>query len=154
MTGVPVLTIWWRHCCILPFKTAMILTLQQFSTYYPIPIHGKILSKPIVYASSVVRTSHYSAPYHNRYIIWEKLMSAECAEVSNYPHSEMHHKISDFPSLDNYSAHNFKFTGDMNLVDWCLDMIRTYTNVVFVLIFWIGCHTTINDVSALNLSSV
>jgi len=99
MTGVPVLTIWWRHCCILPFKTATILTLQQFSTYYLIPIHGEILSKPIVYASSIVRTSHYSAPYHNRYIIWEKLMSAECAEVSNYPHSEMHHKDFGFPKF-------------------------------------------------------
>jgi len=32
--------------------------------------------------------------------------------VSNLPHSEMHQKISEFPSLASYSMHKFKRTGD------------------------------------------
>ena len=83
MTSVPVLTIWRRHCHILPFKAGTILTLQKFSTYYQLAINGELHAKPIFYASTVVRKSHFSALYHNRYIIWEKLMSMACAEVSN-----------------------------------------------------------------------
>ena len=68
-TGVPVLIIWRRRCLILPSKAGTILSRQMFSTYYPLPINGKILAEPIFYASSIVRKSHFSAPYHNRYII-------------------------------------------------------------------------------------
>jgi len=90
MSGVPVLTIWRRHCYIVPFKAGTILTLRKFSAYYQLPINSEICAKPIFYASNIVRKSHFSAAYHNSCIIWEKLMSVECAEVSNWPHSAMH----------------------------------------------------------------
>jgi len=83
MTGVPDLTIWSRHCQILPFKAGTILTLPKFSTNYQLPINGETRAEPIFYASTIVRKSHFSALYHNRYIIREKLMSAACAEASN-----------------------------------------------------------------------
>jgi len=41
MTSVLVLTICRRYCLILPFKAGMIVTLQRFSTYYPLPINGR-----------------------------------------------------------------------------------------------------------------
>jgi len=90
MTSVPVLTIWRRHCHILPSKAGTILTLRKFSTYYQLPINGEIRTEPIFYIFTIVRKSHFSALSHNRYIIWEKLISAACAEVLNSPHSEMH----------------------------------------------------------------
>jgi len=82
ITGLPVLTIWKWHSHILLCKADMVLTLQMISTDYLLPIHHKILAELIIYPSRIVRTIHLSAPYHNRYIIWEKLMSTECAEVS------------------------------------------------------------------------
>jgi len=39
--------------------------------------------EPIFYSFTIVRKSHFPAPYHNRYIIWEKLMYVACAEESN-----------------------------------------------------------------------
>jgi len=47
MTGVPVLTIWRRHCQILPFMGGTILTLRKFSTYYQLPINGEICTESI-----------------------------------------------------------------------------------------------------------
>jgi len=89
MTSVPVLTIWRRLCLILPSKAGTILTLQKFATYYLLPINGEILAVPIFYLFSIVRQSHFSTTYHNRYIIWENPLFMACAEVSNWPHSEM-----------------------------------------------------------------
>jgi len=66
----------------LPFKAGTRLAPQMFSPYYPLPINSEILVEHIFYASSIVRMSHFSAPYHNRYIIWDKPVSAECAESS------------------------------------------------------------------------
>jgi len=114
------MTIWKRHSHMLPCKAATILTLQKFSTYYPLPINGEIILEPILYASTIARTSHSSAPCHHTYIIWERLMSAECAEVWNWPHPEMHQKILQSPTLDSYSVQKLKRTGDTKLVDWVL----------------------------------
>jgi len=75
MSGVPVLTRWRRHCLILPFKAGTIVTPHKFSTNYPLPINCEILAETISYTSSNVRKSHFSAPYHSRYFIWEKPMS-------------------------------------------------------------------------------
>jgi len=83
MTGVLVLTIWRRHCHILHSKAGTILTLQRFSKYFPLLINGEVHAEPICYVSRPFRMSPLFALYHSRYIIWEKPMSAECAEVSN-----------------------------------------------------------------------
>jgi len=153
MTGVLVLTVWRRHFHILPCKAGTILNWQKFSTYYPLPINGQILAESIFYASSIVRRSHFSTLCHHRYIIWEKPMSAKSAEVSNSPHSEMNQKISEFPTLDSYSVHKLKTTGDTKLVDWCSDTIRMYSLTVYSLNFTIGYRTTINHFTALHLLS-
>jgi len=71
--------------------------------------------------------SNFCAPSHNRYIIWEIHMSVECAEISNWPHSEIHQWSSEFPSLDSDSVSKMMRPGDMKSVDWCLDMIRMYS---------------------------
>jgi hypothetical protein len=81
--SVPVLTIWRRHCLILPFMACIILTVQMFSTYYLLLIHGKVLAESILYLSSIVRNSYFSSPYHNQSIFWDKPLSTECAEMSN-----------------------------------------------------------------------
>jgi len=44
--------------------------------------NNEIQMQPIFYASSIVTKSYLSSPYQNRYIVWEKLMSAQCVEVS------------------------------------------------------------------------
>ena len=67
----------------------MRLTLRRFSTSYQVTINGEICAEPIFYASTIVRKSPFSASYHNRYMMWEKLMSTAGAEVSNWPHSEI-----------------------------------------------------------------
>jgi len=67
---------------ILHSKAAKIFNLQKISTYSPLLINGKVHTEPIVYVSNQFRTSHSSALYHSRCIIWEKRMSTECAEVS------------------------------------------------------------------------
>ena len=82
MTSVLVLTILRRHCHILSFKAGMILTLQQSSNYYVLLINSKMHAEPCLYASSIVKTSHFPTLYQTRYIIWETLMFAKCAEVS------------------------------------------------------------------------
>jgi len=110
--------------------------------------------RAILHASSILRMSHFSAPCHHRYIIWEKCMSAECSEVSNRPYSEMHQKISEFQTLYSYSVHKLKRTGDTKLVDWCLDVIRMYSFTVCVLNFKMGCRTTVNHFTALHRLSV
>ena len=81
-------------------------------------------------------------------------MSAQCAEVSNQPHSEMYQKISEFPTLDNYFTPKLKRTGDTKLVDSCSDMIRMYSLTVYLLISRMGSCITINDFTTLLLLSV
>jgi hypothetical protein len=83
MTGVPVLTIWWRHYHTLHSKAGTILTWQKFLIYCPLPTCGEVHAEPIFYVSKQLRTSPLSALYHSSYIIREKPMSAECADVSN-----------------------------------------------------------------------
>jgi hypothetical protein len=55
----------------------------MFSTYYQLPINSEIHTEPFFDASTIVRKSHSSAPYHIRYITSENLMSKACAEASN-----------------------------------------------------------------------
>jgi len=83
MTCTPVFTIWRRYCHILPFKAGTISTLQYLSTYCLLLTNSKLHADHNFYASSIVRTSHFSAMHPNRYIIWEKPLSAVIAEVSN-----------------------------------------------------------------------
>jgi hypothetical protein len=90
------------------------------------------------------RTSPRSAQYHSRYIIWEKSMSVEYAEVSNQPHAEMHQKTSEFPTLDSYSVSKLRKTGDTKSVDSCSDMSRIYSYSVYWLNSWMGCFITTN----------
>ena len=111
MTGLPVLTIWKRQSHIMPCKAGIIMLLQKFSTYYSLLMNGEILAESILHVSSNLRTSDYSAPCHHGYIMWDTLMSVECVEVSNWPHSEMHQKICEFPTSDNYSMQKLKRTG-------------------------------------------
>jgi len=82
MTGVPVLTIWGRHCLILPFKAGMILTVQKFSTNYLLPMKSEIPALPILYTFSIVRQSHFSSTYHISWINWDNLLFVEHADVS------------------------------------------------------------------------
>jgi len=154
MTGVPVLTIWRRHYHILHSKAGMILTRQKFPTYCPLPICGEVHAEPIFCVSKQFGTSPLSALYHSSYIIREKRMSAECAEVSNQPHSEMHQKTSEFPTLDSYSARKLKRTGDTKSVDLCSDTIRMYSFTVYLFNSRIGCCITINHFTTLLLLSV
>jgi hypothetical protein len=83
MIGALVRTIWKGQWHLLPFEASTILTLWKVSTYYELPWNGGIWVEPISYPFPIVSKSYFPAPYHNRYIIWEKLMSAVCAEVSN-----------------------------------------------------------------------
>jgi len=83
MTRVPVLTIWRKHCHILHSKADTILTLQKLSTYCLLPINGEVHAEPIFYVCKQFRIRPLSALDHSKYIIWEKHMSGECAEVSN-----------------------------------------------------------------------
>jgi len=82
MTGVPVLTTWRRHRHILHSKSGTILTLDKISNNCPLLINGEVQAEPICYISKQFRASPLSALYQSRYIIWEKRMSAECADVS------------------------------------------------------------------------
>jgi len=68
VTGVPVVTIWRSPRRILPSKAGKILTLHKFSINFLQLINSKILAEPVIYSSSIVRKSHNSALYHNRYI--------------------------------------------------------------------------------------
>jgi len=105
MTGWPFFAIEWRHCLILPFLAGMILTLQQFSIYFPLLTNSEIHMEAICYTSTIVRKSQYSAFDHNTYIICDKPMSTKHAEVSSYPPSEMRYMISEFPTLTSYSMY-------------------------------------------------
>jgi len=154
MTIVPVLTLWRRRCHILHSKAGMIMTLQKFSTNCPLPIHYEVHGEPICHVSKQLRTSPLSTLYYSRYIITEKCMSAECAEVSNWPHSEIHRKISEFPTLDSYTTCKLRRTGDTKLEDSCSDMIRMYSLTVYLFISKMGCCITINHFTTLLLLSV
>jgi hypothetical protein len=100
LTSLPVFTIWKRHWCIVPCKSGTILPLLTFSIYYLLPITSKILPVPNIYVSNISRTSKFSALHHHRYIIWEKLMSVECVEVSNKHYSELHQQNSELPTFE------------------------------------------------------
>jgi len=151
VTAVPVLTLWRRHPHIVPCSTNTILTQQSFSTYNPLLINSKILPQTILHTSNNVRKCHPSTPYHNKGSMWEKLMTTECVVVWYLPPSEMHQKMSDFPTLDSHSVHKLMRTRHMKLVHRCLDMIRIYSLTVCVLNFRMGCWTTVNYVTALYL---
>jgi len=112
---------------MLPFKAATTLTLQQFASYYPLPIHSELLTEPICYRTRIVKISYVTTTYHNRYMIPWKLISTECEEESNKADSEMLQKISKFPTLNSYSVYQLKRTGVTKLLDWWLDMIRMYS---------------------------
>ena len=43
-----------RHCNILPIEARTILTLRKFSTYYQLPINGKIRAELIFIVSTIV----------------------------------------------------------------------------------------------------
>jgi len=154
MTGQPVLTIWKRDSHILPCQAGTTIIQQMFSTCYPLPMNGKLLAQPICYSSRSVGTSYFSAPCHHRFIIWEKLMSGKCAKVSNPPHSEMHHKIVEFLTLDSYSGQKLERTGEAKLVVWCSDVIWMYSFTVYLLNIRLGCSTTVNQSTAQQLLSV
>jgi len=68
--------------------------------------------------------------------------------------SEMHQKISEFPTLDSYSVLKLKRTGDLKFVDLCSDMIRMYSLTVYLLISRMGYCTTVNHFTTLLLLSV
>jgi hypothetical protein len=81
-------------------------------------------------------------------------MSAKSADVSNSPQSEMHQKISEFPTLDSYSECKLKNTGDMKLVDSCSDMIKIDSFTAYLFNSRMGCCITINHFTTLLLLSV
>jgi len=112
ITNIQELTICGRYSHILPFKVGTTLILQRFSTYNLLLINCNILAEPSICASSIIRKSHFSALYHNWYIIWEKLMSAVCAEVSNQVHSVIHSKMSELQSLVSNYVYKLRWTED------------------------------------------
>jgi len=59
------------------------INLAKVSTHCPLLITGEVHAQPICYISKEFRTSPLSALYYSRYIIGEKSMFAECAEVSD-----------------------------------------------------------------------
>jgi hypothetical protein len=155
MTILPVLTLRKRHFHIMPCKADKIFTRQKISTYYPLPTNSQILTEPIIYTSSIVSRSHFSALLcHHRYINWEKLTSTECAEVSNQPHSEMYQKILILPTLDSYCVHKLNRTGDTKFLYWCLVMLRIFSLTVYWLILRMGSRTTINHFTTQHLMSI
>jgi len=154
MASTPVLTICGRYCHILHFKAGLGLTLQKFWTYYLLPIISEILAEPIFSASSIIRTSHVSALSCNRYMLWVKLMSLQCAEVSDWPDTARYQKMLEFPPFDSYSAHKLRSPVDMKLVDSSSNMIRIYPLTVYLWNFRMGCCTTIKHCTALHLLSV
>jgi len=79
--------------------------------------NGDVHAELICHISKQFRTSPLSTVYYCRYIIWEKRRSTEFAEGSNDLHSEVHLKISEFTTLDSYSACKMMSTGDTKLVD-------------------------------------
>jgi len=154
MTGVPVLTILRRHCYISHCKACMILILWKLLTNCPQPIYGKVHIEPILHISRQFRMCPLSALYHSSYILWVSWISVNCAEVSNYPHSDMHQKMFDILTLDSHSEPKFKRTGDTKLVDWYSDMIRMYLLMVYLLITRMSCCITVNHFTALLLSNI
>jgi len=144
MACVPLLTLWWRQCHILHSKAGKILTLQKCFSYCLLPIHSEVLAEPIGYSFKESRMSPISALHHSMYIMFQKHMSSECAAVLNYSHSEMYHKISEFPMLDSFAAWKFMRTGDTKVVDLWSDMISLYSWTVYLSNCRIGCYLTIN----------
>ena len=66
----------------------------------------------------------------------------------------MHQNISEFPTLDTYSALKLKRTGDKKYVDSCSDMIRMYSLTIYSLNSRMGCYTTVNHFTTLLLLRV
>jgi len=104
--------------------------------------------------SSIVRKGHESATYHNKYILREQLMRVEFAQVVKEPHPDLHQQIMTFRTLHGHLRCNSMMTGEMNLVEWCQDMIRIYTETVYLLHFRMGYCTTINYCNALYLMTI
>jgi len=143
------------HCQIWHIKAGTILLNQQYvSTYSPLPIHGEIHVEPIFYTSTIVRKSLMSGWYHTRYIIWENCMAAEWTEVSNWHYSQMHLKISNCSTLDEYSRHVLMRCADKKLVVCSMDMVRMYYKPVYWITFRLGSCTTINHFAALLLLNI
>jgi len=154
ITGIPVFTIWRRHSHILHSKAGTILTLQRFSTNCSLPINCKFHTERIFDISKLFRASPLSPLYYRRYIIWGKRMSAECAEVLNTSHLEIHQKTSKFIIMDSYFARESKITGGTKFVDLCPDMIRMYSLTVYLIKSRMGCCITINHFRTLLLLSI
>jgi len=83
ITSLAVLTLCTRNSRIMPCNTGMISTDGKFATYCLLLRNVEFHSEPIWYTSIIVISSKLSSGYHNRYIICEKHLSMECAEVSN-----------------------------------------------------------------------
>lgn len=153
-TGVMVRTIWRRHRLILTYKGSTISTRQRFLIYYLLLMFGAILTEPIFHTSSLVSRRHFARMDHNRYIIWYKPMSGECADVSYQPHSERRQKILQFPHLNSYSIPKLKWSAETKFVDWCLDMIRMHSMPLDSLIVRMDCGWTVNHFTAWHLLSI
>jgi len=102
-TGVPVMNIWSRLCCMLSFMSSTTLTMQIISTYIPLLMNSESHVLPICYPCSIVRKPKYSTPYYNSYNFWAKLMTIASIEESNSPNPWSHWKISDYPTMNCYS---------------------------------------------------
>jgi len=116
-----------RHCHVLHSKNGTIFTLPTLSTNNQIPMLCGIHEEPIFSAFSIVRKSYTSTPCHNSFLIWEKHMFVECANVPNTHYWEMHQSLSELPTLDIYSVGKLERNVDMISVDWCLDVIKIYS---------------------------
>jgi len=81
-------------------------------------------------------------------------MSAECVEVTYYPRSEMHQKMSVIQILNNCSGNHYNRTRGTKLEDWCSDVIRMYSKTVYLSNFRMGCCTTINHFTTLHQLNV
>jgi len=154
MSSAPVLTIWRRQYLILNFKDWIILTAQKFSTYYMLLMNSAILAEPPFWTSTFYRKRNFSAPYNTRCINSNQPMPTKCVEVWNWPHSEMHRKVLEFPTFDGDSIHNLIRTGDMKFVHWCSNMIRIHSRTMYWLNFRMDCCTTMNHFTALHLLSI
>jgi len=66
----------------------------------------------------------------------------------------MHQKISEFPTLDSHSARKLKRTGDTKLVGSCSDMIRIFSQTVYLFNSRMGCCITVNHFTTWLLLSV
>jgi hypothetical protein len=81
-------------------------------------------------------------------------VSAECAEVANQPHSEMHQKILKFTTFKCYSVCKLKTTQATTLVDSCSDMFITYSYSEYFVHSTMRCCITVHHFTTLLLLNV